>query len=156
MGMSGFKGKAYILDDYPADLDATSFPSGGDVVDLADEITKYTIDQSVQSRKYGHDKSGGWQDSCAGIRSMSITIDAVVRSGGMLGARMAGTVVFLELYEYGVDDTSAPWRGYALVDTISETVSQEDGAAVSYTATLSSKGAWTGVTAAEWGGFENL
>lgn len=172
MGQSGMKGKVYYVHGdlntvscpplASCDYDATK-PSGTDTC-WYDEVTQFTVVDSVQKREYGHDKSDGWQDVVAGTRRLSITLDAVVvpaADGTLQGPLRAGRVVFLMLYPFGTGATcgNSIMKGYAMIDQISYTVDQETGKPVSYTASLSSKLEWTGMNGddaanAQWGGFE--
>jgi hypothetical protein len=164
MGMSGMKGKVYYIDDSCSPSTTCEYggvPSGVATC-LTDEVTRFTIVDSVMKREYGHDKSGGWQDVVAGTRRLGITLDAVIASANVNGVGgdsmiWAGKVLWLELFPVGVlcDD---PARGYAMVDQVSYTYDEETGKPNGYTATLSSKLAWEnvgGMNAGQaWGGFE--
>jgi hypothetical protein len=154
MGFSGFRGKVHMgAAACPMQLDGNG---SGNAVDLTDEVTKFTFNETVNVKKYGHDKSYGWQDSVAGIRSAEITIEATVISPETkkYPAR-CGQVVALELYPFGLSCTP-PLTGLALIERISYTVDQERGDPVAYTATLSTKGKWVGLVGdgERWGGFE--
>jgi hypothetical protein len=148
MGLSGLNGKMYVNVDW--------CPGDGNTAGSASlayyEVTRFVIADSVQKREYGHDKSNGWQAAVAGIRKATITIDAmVVKDTGELAA---GQQVYLELYPLGEDCGTAATGG-ALVDSVNYTTDIETGAPVSFTATLSSIGAWTGLGGdGGWGGTE--
>jgi hypothetical protein len=158
--MSGMKGQVYYVEAACPTVSCEEFTVPEPEDCWEDEVTRFTIVDSVQSRKYGHDKSQGWQDVCAGIRSLVITLDAVIGSGTVESLGMtplsAGQVVGLALYPFGAGSgCNTPALGYAVVDQISYTVDQERGEPVAYTMTLSSKGPWSGLGAnTAWGGFE--
>ena len=159
MGLSGFRGKVYFINNSCPTVDCTQFTRpGGDAICWEDEVTKFTIVDSVNKKEYGHDKSQGWQDVSAGIRKATITLDAkIVKQGGAGGASIlsAGRVLYLGLYPFGKKGRT-PAEGYAMVDQVSYTYDQETGDPMSYTATLSSKGPWKGLGGTKWGGFECL
>ncbi len=160
MGMTGAKGKALYIDSGCPAADWAA-PSGSGTA-FADEVTKFDLVDSVLKRAYGHDKSGGWQDVCAGTRSVEVTLEAVISGTDVSGAGgetfiSAGSVFYLILYPFGSTGvcSATPVAGYALVDKVSYTYDQETGKPCAYTATLSSKGPWTGLDDGDaWGGFE--
>ncbi len=159
MGVSGMMGKVYYIDDQcPISTCAEWAAPTGASNCWTDEVTRFTIVDSVNKREYGHDKSFGWQDVVAGIRRLGITLDGMLRSrtGSEEAVQplRAGRVVYLQLYPSGVN-CSTPLQGYAMVDQISYTYDQERGDPISYTMTLSSKGPWIGfVDTGDWGGIE--
>ena len=160
MGISGMKGQVYYVNsECPTnDCDGWDAPSLGAATCLEDEITKFTVVDSVQKREYGHDKSFGWQDVCAGTRKFAINMDAVwkPKAAGIDELLYAGRVLYLLLYPLGADcDIVDPMSGYALIDQVSKEYDQETGKPISYTCQVSSKGPWTGVgVGTAWGGFE--
>jgi len=167
MGLSGFKGKVFLLNNACPLVSCSQYgrPSTGLVECMTDEVTRFSVVDSVQLREYGHDKSQGWQDTVSGIRRLEVTIDAIVHrdnTGGLGGTGLiyAGKTLYLELFPIGTAvvggcDTSAA-EGYATVRQVSYQYDQETGQPISYTATLASKGPWIGVGGddAQWGGFE--
>jgi hypothetical protein len=163
MGMSGMKGQVYYVDDQcpDSDCDGWDAPTTDSATCLQDEVIRFVIEDSVYKREYGHDKSFGWQDVCAGIRRFGITLEAMWRNkaGGSAVDEIlyAGRVLYLLLYPLGVDGSTCatPLAGYALIDRVTKTHDQERGEPISYSCTLSSKGPWTGPsTGVNWGGFE--
>jgi hypothetical protein len=163
MAISGMEGQVYYVDDEcpTGDCDGWDAATSGGATCVPDEVTRFTIDDSVQNRKFGHDKSFGWQDVCAGIRSFAINIDAMwkpkVIAGSFDTIAGAGKVVYLLLYPLGLASVSChePWAGYAMIERITRTNELERGEPYSYRATLASKGPWTGPeNNANWGGFE--
>ena len=160
MGLTGAKGKVYYVDD-SCPVTGWTAPSGTEVA-LADDVTKFDVEDSVQKREYGHDKSGAWQDVVAGTRRLQITLDAVINAvtavgGGANRTLYAGRVLFLVLYPFGATGTCAadPIQGYAMVERVSHTHDLETGKPVAYTATVVSKGPWGGLDdGSAWGGFE--
>lgn len=159
MGLSGTKGKVYYIDsECPVfDCDDWTVPAGSATC-WTDEVTKFDIDDAVQMRKYGHDKSKGWQDNCAGIRGLTISMEVNVKLDSEKLEIHPGKVVWLLLYPYGTAGTCANnvARGYATFERVSLRVDQETGFPVGYTATLASKGPWLGMGGedGEWGGHE--
>jgi hypothetical protein len=164
MAISGMMGQVWYVDDEcPTATCAAGWgaPTSGQETCVPDEVTRFTIDDSVQNRKFGHDKSFGWQDVCAGVRSFAINLDAMwkpkVIAGSFDTIAGAGKVLYLVLYPLGADAQSChePWAGYAMIERISRTNELERGEPFSYRATLASKGPWTGPeNNANWGGFE--
>ena len=161
MGMAGFNGKVYYVDEScPTVTCETPFSAPAADGDCwVDEVTKFTIVDSVLSKKYGHDKSEGWQDVVAGIRSAEITLDANISrvnvDAGTQAYINAGRVLYLKLYPHGDNCGPGPLAGYAMVERVTYTYDQESGLPTSYTATLASKGPWYGfVDENGWGGFE--
>lgn len=159
MGLSGFRGKVYYVNDACPTIDCTQFtePTGAEFC-WYDEVTKFTVVDSVQKKEYGHDKSEGWQDVVAGTRRLAITVDAMLHGAPGLTNRSrlaAGQVLGLVLYPAGVG-CGGDMSGYAMIDQVSYTYDNETGQPIAYTLTLSSKGPWTGLGAADlnWGGFE--
>ena len=158
MALSGMMGKVYYIDNSCPTVDCSQFstPSGGGTC-WFDQVTKFTVVDSVQKKEFGHDKSEGWQDVCAGTRKAAITLDAMIVPGSSRPALPnAGKVLYLKLYPIGEAGGATPAAGYALVDQISYTYDQERGDPIAYSATLSSKGPWTGLGGTAWGGFECL
>ena len=164
MGMSGMKGQVYYVDSECPTTDCDTgwvHPSIAAAACLEDEVTKFTVVDSVNKREYGHDKSYGWQDICAGTRRFGITLDAVWRpkpeGSGIDELLYAGRVLYLILYPLGsACDVVDPMKGYAMIDQVTKTYDQERGEPVSYTCSLSSKGPWIGLGVENypWGGFE--
>lgn len=163
MAISGMRGQIYYVNSAcpDADCDAWDSPTSETQVCIPDEVTRFTIDDSVQNRKYGHDKSFGWQDVCAGVRSFAINIDAFWKPKTVAGSFDeicgAGKVVYLALYPLGEDEEACheAWAGYAMFERITRTNDFERGDPVSYRATLASKGPWTGPdNVTQWGGLE--
>ena len=147
MALSGMKGKVFI-NPGPCDTSGSSTsgaPNGGD------QVTQFVIEDSVQIDEFGTDESDGWQDNCAGTRKVQITLEAMAGSGTRL--IYAGQVVSLELYSFGME-CGNPASGNATVQRISYTTDIRTGKPVSYTATLASKGSWSGLGEGKWGGFE--
>jgi hypothetical protein len=156
MGFSGMNGRIYFINEAcPGVNFASAAGAGSPGTQWQDEVTKFSVTESVNKREYGHDKSQGWQDVCAGIRKLSITLDAVMSGNVSTQPLRSGRVVWLQLYPAGTSGTGDPLEGYAMVDQISYTYDQERGEPISYTMSLSSKGPWTGFTdTGLWGGFE--
>lgn len=160
MGFSGVLGKVYFIDTGCPVLgcEGTGWESPSGTANCwNDEVTRFTLVDSVSKREYGHDKSLGWQDVVAGTRRCGITLDAMLRPDDTAHPVLqAGKIVWLQLYPYGITGACAtPLEGYAMIDQISYTYDQESGQPISYSATLSSKGPWTGFTSdSDWGGFE--
>ena len=155
MGFSGMRGKVYVIDGAcPIDLEKP-LPPEGNKVRWVDQVVMFSTDESAFKREFGHDKSGGWQDICYGIRRMGISLDAIPAAQNpnpdLLGV---GQVVWLELEPFG--SCGAPAMGYAGLDRRVTTTRQENGTPVEYTMTLSSKGAWRNLPGGDrnWGGFE--
>lgn len=122
-------------------------PNLGDSAQFVDEITRFVINDSVQMRRYGHDKSAGWQAAVSGVRGLTITIDAMLAAtaGGSGGITPnPGMSVLLELMPDGLS-CSTLYTGFATVESVSYTTDIETGQPVSYTMTLASNGAWTGL-----------
>jgi len=161
MGLSGVRGRVYYVNSgCPTVNCADGFSAQPDGTETCwyDEVTRFTIADSVKKREYGHDKSEGWQDVVAGVRRVGVTIDAVLRPEAASTQLQAGRVMWLVLYPVGYGETTCgdPVEGYAMVDQVSYTYDLENGEPISYTATLSSKGPWTGFDSDSdpWGGFE--
>jgi len=160
MGMSGAKGKVYYIEDSCPPV-AWTVPSGSAVA-YTDDVTKFDLEDSVMVEEYGHDKSGGWQDACAGTRRVQVNLEAKVApanadGAGGVSAISAGKVLYLQLYPFGATGTCAatPVAGYALIKQVSYTYDQQTGKAIGYTATVVSRGPWTGLDdGSAWGGFE--
>lgn len=163
MGFSGLRGKVYYVDQNCVDLECgtnLTFPSGSAVC-WFDEVTRFTVVDSVQIKGYGHDKSQGWEDQVAGNRKYEISLDCVKRPNANPLNPHAGKVVFLELFQGNDGDGGCdkPAKGFAIIKQISRTVDQETGAPVAYTLSMTSKGPWTPFgsssnTGQLWGGFE--
>ena len=159
MGLSGYRGQVYYIDASCPTIDCEAYGAEeGTPVCLSDEVTRFSIVDSVTTHRYSHDKSFGWDDSIAGSRRAEITIDANIHHANVDGVggddeMHAGKVFYLHLYPAGTD-CGEPARGYALVERVSYTYDQRTGAPISYTATLSSKGPWKGLGGSHWGGFE--
>ena len=159
MGLSGYRGKVYYIDVSCPTVDCTQYATeAGTLTCLSDEVTRFSIVDSVTAHRYGHDKSQGWDDSVSGTRRAEISLDANIHHGNVDGVGgddeiHAGKVLYLYLYPAGTD-CGEPAHGYALVERVSYTYDQRTGAPISYTATLSSKGPWHGLGGTYWGGFE--
>lgn len=156
MAITGSMGKVYYSVETPTTVNCTTgaFSAGDGNVCWEDEITRFEVNDSVQTREFGHDKSRGWQDIVSGTRRLGITLNAMYNPTSSMLA--AGRVVYLKLYPFGTGGScNTPLEGYAMVQSVSYTYDQERGDPVSYTMTLSSKLAWSGWTAANWGGFED-
>jgi len=164
MGMSGMMGQVYYLDQQCPDSDCDDWDAAPDITSkicLQDEVIRFVIEDSVQKKEYGHDKSFGWQDVVAGTRRFGITLEANWRNkaaGSSIDEILyAGKVLYLILYPLGENGStcSEPLAGYALIDKVTKTHDMERGDPISYNCTLSSKGPWTGPsTGVNWGGFE--
>jgi hypothetical protein len=166
MGLSGVNGKVYYANDgCPViNQDGTWAGPSTEVGQWTDEVTKFGVVDSVESREYGHDKSGGWKDAVAGTRSLAISIDAVISANeGRLGVggmenMWAGRVVYLELYPFGVFHSCGqyPAAGWALCKQVSYSYDVDTGQPTSYSASFVSKGPWDGAGGENqwWGGFE--
>jgi hypothetical protein len=160
MAISGMKGKVYYdLGSCPTyDLDTGVWTiDASSTLAYPDEVTNFTITDSVQKREFGHDKSGGWQDVCAGTRRVGIVLSAMLNVAETHHLH-AGQVLYTELYPTSATGVcNTPAAGYVMVDQISRSVDIETGQPVGYTVTLSSKGPWTGLGGLDgrpWGGFE--
>lgn len=163
MAIAGFNGYINLVTVAASPTYNWTAPGGAQVT-VTDEVTRFLIDESVQMREFGHDKSAGWQDNCAGIRRAEITIEAMISDSNVGGAGgmnwYSGALAYLVLYPAGdvVDQVAAPVQGYATVRSVSYVYDQETGLPISYTCRLSSKGPWSGMDAGDvlWGGFEFL
>jgi hypothetical protein len=165
MGLAGFKGKVYHVPvtTRPLGPGGWATPSGSDL-DLSDEMTKFTINDRVNMKKYGHDKSLGCQDTCSGTKGYDITIEAKIANANFSGITgddymWAGKILWLKCYPVGVAPgigTPLPATGYAEVENVSYTYDQETGEPIGYTATAASKGPWAncGAGSGNWGGFQ--
>lgn len=153
--ITGAKGQVYWVDDQCPESDCSSWPlSEASGTCWGDEITRFEVVDSVNKKEYGHDKSHGWQDVCAGIRRLGITLNAICRPvAGVIALFHSGQVVYLKMYPVGVA-CGGQMQGYAMIDQVSYTIDQETGDPVGYTMTLSSKGPWSGLGSGNWGGFE--
>ena len=159
MGLSGYNGKVYYTDRSCPSIDCNTYETVSSAETcLSDEVTRFSIVDSVNVHRYCHDKSMGWDDSLAGSRRAEISLDANIHHQNFAGVggddeMHAGKVLYLFLYPAGTD-CGEPAHGYALVERVSYTYDQRTGAPISYTATLSSKGPWSGLGGTYWGGFE--
>lgn len=153
MGLSGSRGKVFYVDHGCPVVNCTTgvwtAPAGAGSAGTCwtDEVTKFTIVESVQSKKYGHDKSAGCQDVCAGTWSAETTLDAMLIPAAGNQARLhAGKVLWLQMFPAGITgECSTPVEGYAMIERISYTYDLETGLPISYTATVASKGPWSGL-----------
>jgi hypothetical protein len=125
----------------------------GTAIFWADEVTEFSVTDSVESESYGHDKSQGWKDVTFGTRSISITLSAKFRRAPTANMFGPGHVCYLELEPFG-PACSTLISGYAGVKQVGFNVDVNTGATVGYSMTLLSKGPWHGVPESQWGGFE--
>lgn len=126
---------------------------GGTTVRWTDEVTRFELDETIATREYGHDKSGGGMDICAGNWSATLTINAVCHHQGVNVQGIGiGQVCYFELYVFG--SCEPPLKGYAMLTRRPMIIDQEQGRPVEYTATFKSKFLWKGLpgSAAQRGG----
>jgi hypothetical protein len=170
MGFSGMKGKVYHLNaECPTMLDGS--PPVGAANLWFDEVTRFVVSESANIRRYGHDKSYGWQATCSGIRRVEVALDCVVAyQNESADAYNVGQVVYLILHPFGSGATAAvgtcdglPISGYFVVDRMTLTTDLENGRPVEYSMSLVSKGYINGMQSDQqlgigvvpnWGGFE--
>lgn len=150
MGISGKNGRVYMLGEcYDGGMSSSSgsgSPSQAHVTDLHDEVTRFVINDTVNTRKYAHDKSHGWQVTVPGVRGIQITVDAMANQEGLGAGIMPnpGQSVFLTLEPFG-SLCKQPVSGYAIIDSVAYTTDIETGNPVSYTMVCSSNGKWEGL-----------
>jgi hypothetical protein len=140
--MSGFSGKGGRI--YMSGACPTS--SAGSEGALEDEVTHFNITDNVNMRRYGHDKSGGWQAAVPGTRGLQITIEAMLAAAPSGPATPnPGQSIFLSLVP-GVH-CGHHYEGHAIVESVAIRVNIETGDPVGYTMTCVSNGPWTGLGA---------
>jgi hypothetical protein len=162
MAISGALGKVYFIENACPNNDVNDCTGnwaapGGDSGCWQDEVTEFSFDDSVAMEKFGTDKSQGCQDTCAGTWGAEIRIDAKRKyssSGTPSPLLHAGRTLYLILYPLGGQGCGETIQGYATIERVSRRFNIQQGQAIGYTATLASKGPWTGLGDLAWGGFE--
>ena len=114
---------------------------------FSEQVTRIEIRSMVANRKYGHDKSFCWQDSCKGIRSCNGTLQTKVQCCDPPISFQSGTLMWIKVYPMGlsnggVGDNVPCIQGYAEIEEDPIIMNLETGDPIEHNYTFASKGMW--------------
>jgi len=155
MGLSAKDSRIFLINPTcPIKLNGTPPTDSSTSHEFSEQVTRIELTPSVFERKYGHDKSEGWQDVTAGTKSCDGSITTKVADGSKPFTLSAGDVAFIRVWPIG-PECGHKIQGYASITSDPIVMNLENGEPVEHNYRFSSKGKWTGLPgSAVWGGFE--